>query len=60
MLDEPTSVIDARVEYQIFKRFMEITEGKAMVLISHRVSTIRMVGKIYVFKKARIVEHEAF
>ena len=36
VLDEPTSSLDARAEYEAFQRFIELTEGKTAVLISHR------------------------
>ncbi|MCY2930101.1 MAG: ABC transporter ATP-binding protein [Planctomycetota bacterium] len=56
VLDEPTSVLDARAEYEIFQRFLELTAGKTTVLISHRFSTVRMADTIYVFRQGRIVE----
>ena len=39
VLDEPTSVLDARAEYDIFKRFLELIAGRTTVLVSHRFST---------------------
>ena len=56
VLDEPTSVLDARAEYDIFQRFLELTAGKTTVLISHRFSTVRMADTIYVFQEGRIAE----
>jgi len=56
VLDEPTSVLDARTEYEIFQRFLELTEGKTTILISHRFSTVRMADRIFVFDKGRVVE----
>ena len=56
VLDEPTSVLDARAEYDIFKRFLELTAGRTTVLVSHRFSTVRMADTIYVFQKGRIIE----
>ena len=57
VLDEPTSVLDARAEYDIFQRFLELTAGKTTILISHRFSTVRMADTIYVFQQGRIAEH---
>ena len=57
VLDEPTSVLDARAEYDIFQRFLELTSGKTTILISHRFSTVRMADTIYVFRQGRIIEH---
>ncbi len=56
VLDEPTSVLDARAEYDIFQRFLELTSGKTTILISHRFSTVRMADAIYVFQQGRIIE----
>lgn len=57
ILDEPTASLDARAEYEIFKRIRELTEGRAAVLISHRFSTVRMADHIYVLHGGRVLEH---
>ena len=46
ILDEPTAVLEARAEYQVFLRFSEVTKGRMAVLISHRFSTVRMGDRI--------------
>ena len=56
VLDEPTSALDAEKEYEIFKRFKELTAGKIAFLISHRFSTVRMADRIVVLKKGAIIE----
>ena len=56
VLDEPTSALDAEKEYEIFKRFKELTAGKTAFLISHRFSTVRMADRIVVLRGGRIVE----
>ena len=56
VLDEPTSILDARAEYDIFQRFLELTAGKTTILVSHRFSTVRMADTIYVFQQGRIAE----
>ena len=48
ILDEPTAALDALAEYEIFRRFAELTEGKLAVLISHLFSTVRMADRIVV------------
>ena len=50
ILDEPTSSLDARAEYEVFERFAELTKGKTAVLISHRFSTVRMADRIIVLE----------
>ena len=56
VLDEPTSAMDAKAEYEIFKRFRQLAEGRTAVIISHRFSTVRMADRIYVLKDGRIAE----
>jgi ATP-binding cassette subfamily B protein len=56
VLDEPTSALDAEKEYEIFKRFKELTTGKIAFLISHRFSTVRMADRIIVLKQGSIIE----
>ncbi|MDF2772396.1 MAG: transporter related protein, partial [Geminicoccaceae bacterium] len=46
ILDEPTAALDARSEFEVFKRFKELSEGKTAVLISHRFSSVRMADRI--------------
>ena len=56
VLDEPTASLDAQTEYEIFRRFQELTAGKMAILISHRFSTVRMADRIAVIEGGRIVE----
>ena len=56
VLDEPTSAMDAKAEAELFERFHELARGRMAVLISHRLSTVKMADRIYVLDKGRIVE----
>lgn len=56
VLDEPTASLDAETEYEIFRHFQELTEGKIAILISHRFSTVRMADRIVVIQEGRIAE----
>jgi len=56
ILDEPTSNLDARSEYEVFSRFQEIAKGRTTILISHRFSTVSMADRILVMDKGQIVE----
>jgi ATP-binding cassette, subfamily B, bacterial len=56
ILDEPTAALDARAEYEVFRRFAELTEGRSAVLISHRFSTVRMADRIVVLEDGRVLE----
>ncbi|HSU31111.1 MAG TPA: ABC transporter ATP-binding protein [Bryobacteraceae bacterium] len=56
ILDEPTASLDARAEFEVYQRFVDLTAGKMAVLISHRFSTVRMADRILVLDAGRIVE----
>jgi ATP-binding cassette subfamily B protein len=56
ILDEPTAALDARSEYEVFKRFAELVSGQMVVLISHRFSTVRMADRIVVLEKGTVRE----
>ena len=56
VLDEPTASLDARAEYEIFKRFRELAADRTAILISHRFSTVRMADRILVLEHGRIIE----
>ncbi|MBV9264697.1 MAG: ABC transporter ATP-binding protein [Acidobacteriaceae bacterium] len=56
ILDEPTASLDARAEFEVYQRFVDLTAGKMAVLISHRFSTVRMADRIVVLEHGRIVE----
>ena len=57
ILDEPTAALDARAESQLFDRMRELLEGRSVVLISHRFSSVRSADRIYVMHDGRVVEH---
>jgi ATP-binding cassette subfamily B protein len=56
ILDEPTAALDARAEYETFKRFAELVSGQMVVLISHRFSTVRMANRIVVLQNGEVLE----
>jgi len=56
VLDEPTSSLDAKSEYQVFNKFRHLLNGRSAVLISHRFSTVKMADRILLFNAGRIKE----
>jgi ATP-binding cassette subfamily B protein len=56
ILDEPTAALDARSEFEVFRRFAELTTGKTALFISHRFSTVRMADRIVVLEDGAIAE----
>jgi ATP-binding cassette subfamily B protein len=56
ILDEPTAALDARSEYEIYRRFLELAAGRTTLLISHRFSTVRMADLILVLESGEVIE----
>jgi ATP-binding cassette, subfamily B, bacterial len=57
ILDEPTSAVDPRAEHELFEKFRERIGGRGALIISHRLSTVRMADYTYVLQGGRIIEH---
>ena len=57
ILDEATALADPENEYMIQKAISEITRDKTVIMIAHRLSTVKNVDKIYVVDNGRIVEN---
>lgn len=56
ILDEATALTDPENEYLIQKAISEITKDKTVIMIAHRLSSVKNVDKIYVVENGRIVE----
>jgi ATP-binding cassette subfamily B protein len=57
ILDEPTSALDAKTEYDVFRGFRQLLDGRSAILISHRFSTVRMADRIFVLEDGKISEN---
>ncbi|MCR5435654.1 MAG: ABC transporter ATP-binding protein/permease [Treponema sp.] len=56
ILDEATAFADAENEYLIRKAFEELLKNKTVIMIAHRMSTVRNADKICVIENGKIVE----
>ena len=56
VLDEPTAALDVQTEYEVYQRFQELTRDRTTLLISHRLSTVRMADRILYLADGRIQE----
>ena len=55
ILDEATSALDSESEEKIQTALKELMQGKTVLIIAHRFSTIRDAGQILVFENGRII-----
>jgi ATP-binding cassette subfamily B protein len=56
IFDEPSSALDARAEHALFERIREHADGRSVLLITHRLSSVRYADRIYVLDRGRVVE----
>lgn len=56
LLDEPTSNLDSLNEAVILKSLKEQSTGKTVVLVSHRVSTMRIADVMYSVESGEVTE----
>jgi ATP-binding cassette subfamily B protein len=59
VLDEPTSALDPVAEWNVFERIREMARDRAVILISHRFSTVYRADRIYIMGKGSVVESGA-
>ncbi len=56
ILDDPFSSVDISTEREIWSLFGEYLKGRTCIIITHRLTTIRDIDRIYVINRGRIVE----
>ena len=47
VLDEPTASVDARTEYELYNKIKMLINDRTCILISHRLSTVKLVNTIF-------------
>ncbi len=60
VLDEPTAALDSRAEAEIQAAIDSLEEGRTVICIAHRLSTLANMDEIVVLDKGRIVERGTF
>ena len=56
VLDEATSALDSEVEAAIQEQLDELMEGRTVIAIAHRLSTVARMDKLAILDEGRIVE----
>jgi ATP-binding cassette subfamily B protein/ATP-binding cassette subfamily C protein len=55
--DEPTASLDARAEHALFERIKRLAYGRVVLLITHRLASVKMADRIFVLENGRLQEH---
>jgi ATP-binding cassette subfamily B protein len=56
IMDEPTAALDARAEYVLFSSIRGHAAGRSVLLITHRLASVRQADRIYVLDGGRVTE----
>jgi len=56
ILDEATSALDSESEVAIQKALHKLMEGKTVIAVAHRLSTLREMDRIIVMEQGKIIE----
>ena len=57
LLDEPTSSLDSQSEAKVQAALEQLMKGRTVLMIAHRLATVRHADIIYVLKKGELFEH---
>lgn len=60
LLDEATSALDSKTESEIQKELNKKQKDKTLLIIAHRISTLKETDKIIVLDKGRIIEEGTY
>ena len=56
LLDEATSALDTETEYEIQESLIQMAQGRTVMIIAHRLSTVVHADRIVVLEQGQIVE----
>ena len=56
VLDEPTAALDARAEVEVYRQFQDMSRGKSVLLISHRLGCAPLADRIVFLERGQITE----
>lgn len=55
LLDEPTSALDSHAEAMLIARLSRAMRGRTLLVVTHRMSMVRLVDRIIVLDRGRII-----
>jgi ATP-binding cassette, subfamily B, bacterial len=55
-MDEPTAALDARAEYALSSSIRGHARDRSVLLITHRLASVKHADRIYVLRDGRVIE----
>jgi ATP-binding cassette, subfamily B, bacterial len=59
IMDEPTAALDARAEYALFSSLRTLARDRTVLIITHRLASVRHADRIYVLAHGKVIESGA-
>jgi ATP-binding cassette, subfamily B, bacterial len=56
IMDEPTAALDARAEYALFSSLRSLAADRTVLVITHRLASVRHADRIYVLARGQVAE----
>ncbi|HEX3714444.1 MAG TPA: ABC transporter ATP-binding protein [Trebonia sp.] len=56
IMDEPTAALDARAEYALFSSLRSLAADRTVLIITHRLASVRHADRIYVLARGQVTE----
>jgi ATP-binding cassette subfamily B protein len=56
IMDEPTAALDARAEYALFSSIRTLALDRSVLIITHRLASVRQADRIYVLAHGSVAE----
>jgi ATP-binding cassette subfamily B protein/ATP-binding cassette subfamily C protein len=56
IMDEPTAALDARAEYALFSSLRTLARERTVLIITHRLASVRHADRIYVLAHGKVAE----
>jgi ATP-binding cassette subfamily B protein/ATP-binding cassette subfamily C protein len=56
IMDEPTAALDARAEFAIFSSLRALAADRTVLIITHRLASVRLADRIYVLAHGQVIE----
>lgn len=56
ILDEPSSMLDPKAEYELYRKMVDASKGRTLIIISHRISSAKLADHIIFLDNGMVIE----